>query len=282
MFQNKVKIAVMPMAGIGTRFFPISRLIPKEFLPVGFKPMIHYIVEEAILAGVEKIIFVVSPYKEKFFNYYLKSYFSEDKELLKSLEKEKKDKIIKTLQNIPKPKIEVVIQPKPLGTGDAILRAESKVKDEPFLVLFGDDISSYPKEGPMAVQLVKKYQEVKAPLLCLYKKPNKELYAYGVPKVVKCRGKKDLYKIVDIIEKPTEKPPSNFALVGKYILTPAVFNYLKKLRKKSKEIPLTDAFKLMIEDGRDIFGLAVKGKWIECGTKEKWLEAFKYKNLYAN
>ena len=265
----RVRKAVIPIAGMGTRFLPLSKIIPKEFFPLGTKPAIQYIVEEAVNAGIEEIIFVVSPKKKAIFKNYILKYFKEEKGLLKILEKRKKGKAIATLKNIPRIKYRYTIQKKPLGDGDAILRAEKLVKKEPFLVLFGDDIS-WAKEG-MSSQMAKMFQKVKSPLLCLYKMPKNKLPAYGVPEVKKVKGR--LYRILDLIEKPKRNPPSSFAIVGKYILTPQIFSYLKKIRPHNGEIILANALRQQIKEGKQVFGLWIKGKWLECGDRKKWLES---------
>ena len=165
--MRSIKKAVIPIAGLGTRFLPLSKVIPKEFFPLGTKPTVQYAVEEALRAGVEEIIFVVSPKKKGIFKKYILKYFKEEKELLKILRKRKKKKAIKALGEIPKIKYRYIFQKKPLGDGDAILRTEKLIGNEPFLVLFGDDIS-WGEEG-MPSQLVKTFEKVKKPLLCLYK-----------------------------------------------------------------------------------------------------------------
>ncbi|XOA42821.1 MAG: UTP--glucose-1-phosphate uridylyltransferase [Candidatus Nealsonbacteria bacterium] len=266
----KIRKAVIPIAGLGTRFLPLSKIIPKEFFPLGTKPVVQYVVEEALKAGVREIIFVISPKKEDIFKNYILKYFKQEKNLLKILRRRKKKKAIKALGEIPKIKYKYIFQKKPLGDGDAILRTERLVGKEPFLVLFGDDIS-WGEEG-MPNQLVKTFEKIKKPLLCLYKMPREKLSSYGVPKVQKIKGR--LYKIKDLIEKPKENPPSNFALVGNYVLTPDIFSYLKKTSPQNEEIILANALKQMIKEGKEIFGLWVKGKWLECGDKEKWIKSF--------
>ena len=266
----KINTAVLPIAGLGTRFLPLSKVIPKEFFPLGSKPIIQYIVEEAIEAGVEKIIFVISPEKKEIFEKYILKYFRNDKILLKILERRKKKIAIEALNSIPQIKYEYTIQQKPYGDGDAILRAEKLVGNRPFLVLFGDDVS-YGRRG-IASQLVDTFKIIKKSLLCLYKMPKERLSAYGVPKVKKIKNR--LYKIEDLIEKPKENPPSSFALVGKYILTPEIFFYLKKIKFQNGEIILANAIRKMIKDKKNVLGLEVQGKWLECGTKEKWMENF--------
>lgn len=265
-----IKKAVIPIAGLGTRFLPLSKVIPKEFFPLGSKPVIQYIIEEALEAGIREIIFVISPEKKEIFKNYIIRYFEKENGLLKILKKRGKTQAIKALRNIPKIKYQYIIQKKPLGDGDAILKAEKLVGKEPFLVLFGDDVS-YGKEG-MPSQMVRIFKKIKKTLLCLYKMPRKKLSSYGVPKVKKIRNR--LYQIEDLIEKPKESPPSNFALVGNYILTPDIFFYLKKIKPKNGEIILANAIKEKIKDKKDVFGIEAEGKWLECGDKEKWIKSF--------
>lgn len=294
--QNKIKTAVLPIAGLGTRFLPLSKIIPKEFFPLASKPVIQYIVEEAFEAGVEKIIFVISPEKREIFNKYILKYFREDKDLLKILKKRKKQEAIEALNSIPKINYDYVVQKEPRGDGDAILKAEKLVKNNPFLVLFGDDISFNGKGPLMAEQLVRTFNKVQKPVLCLYKKSKKELFAYGVPKVatklslrgatatkqshvnvsIKYQPASIIYKIEDIVEKPKGNPPSNLAIVGKYLLTPDIFYYLKKTKQHNGEIILANALRAMLQGKKELYGIEAQGKWLECGTKEKWMESFLY------
>jgi len=264
----KIKKALIPIAGLGTRFLPLSKILPKEFLPLGKKPILQHIVEQALEAKIREFIFVVSPGKEKF----LKDYFEKENEwLLKILKERGKKKEIEILKVIPKLKMKVVFQNFPAGDGDAILKAEKFLKKEPFLVMFGDDVS-FGKES-FAKQLVSAFEKYKKPILCLYQKEKKELPSYGVPKIKKIQ--KNVYKILDIVEKPKENPPSSFAIVGNYLLTPEIFKYLRKTEPKNGELILANALKLMLQEEKEILGIKVKGKWIECGTLEKWIENFK-------
>lgn len=266
-----VKKAILPIAGLGTRFLPISKIIPKEFLPLKEHPMLHHIVCQAIEAKIKEFIFVVSPEKEKILRDYLKYYFFEGKkEIISLLEKKGKKKEIEYLKALSKVSFKIAFQKIPKGDGDAILKAEKLIKKEPFLVLFGDDLSFSKKS--FACQLVEIFQKYKKPILCLYKKPKKELSAYGVPKVKKI-GKR-IYQILDIVEKPKERPPSNFALVGNYVLTPEIFTYLKKAETFNKEIILANALKQMLKEEKEILGYEVEGKWLECGDLQKWFKSF--------
>lgn len=266
-----VKKAILPIAGLGTRFLPISKTIPKEFLPLNAMPVIHYVIESALEAGVKEFIFVISPEKRKIFNTYLRDYFLEGKEKLISILKERgKEREIEILKKIPRIKFRVVLQRFPKGDGDAILRAKKFIREEPFLILFGDDLSFGKERFPL--QLVRAYKKLKKPIITLYKKPKKELSSYGVPKVKKISD--NVYKILDIVEKPKEAPPSSFALVGNYLLEPEIFNYLKRVETFKGEIILANALKNMIREGKEILGLEVKGRWLECGDLEKWMKSF--------
>lgn len=267
----KPKKAILPIAGLGTRFLPISKTIPKEFLPLNAKPVIQYVVENALEAGVKEFIFVISPQKRKIFERYVKEHFSEKKEdLIKILKEKGKEKEIMKLKQIPKIKWKVAIQRKPKGDGDAILKAEKFIKKkEPFLVLFGDDISFGKKS--FAAQLTEAFEKYKKPILALYKLPKTKLSHYGVPRVEKLGNK--IYRILDLIEKPKENPPSSFALVGNYLLTPEIFQYLKKTPPFHGEIILLNALKLMLKE-KEILGLEVEGKWLECGDLKRWVKSF--------
>jgi UTP--glucose-1-phosphate uridylyltransferase len=266
-----VKKAILPIAGLGTRFLPLSKTVPKEFLPLDSKPVIHYIIEEALEAGVKEFIFVISLEKKEVFRKYILEYFGkEKKDLMKILKERKKEEAISILKSIPKIKWKVAIQKEPRGDGDAILKAEKFIKKEPFLVLFGDDLSFGRKSFPL--QLVETYKKYKRPILCLYRMPKKSLSSYGVPKVKRVRGK--VYKILDIVEKPKENPPSSFALVGNYLLTPEIFIFLKKTPLFKGELILANALKKMIEEGKEILGIEVSGKWLECGDLQKWMKSF--------
>lgn len=268
--DQSIKKAVIPIAGLGTRFLPLSKVIPKEFFPLDSKPIIQYIIEEALESGVKEIIFVISPEKIETFKKFILKYFKTEKNLIKVLKKRKKKTAIEALNSIPKIKYRYIVQKKPLGDGDAILRAEKFIKNEPFFVLFGDDVSFSKERFPS--QLKKVFEKNKKPVLCLYKMKKEKLCAYGVPKVKKVSQR--LYKILDLVEKPKENPPSNFSLVGNYVLTPEIFSYLKKIKPRNGEIILAEAIKKMIEDKKDVFGFWVKGKWLECGDREKWQKSF--------
>lgn len=242
----KIIKAIIPIAGLGTRFLPLSQVLPKEIWPLLDKPVIQYITEEALASGIKKIIFISRPAKR-----IILDYFAE--------------------QKLP---FSQVLQKKPLGDGHAVLQAKPLIKNEPFAVLFGDDIVE--SKTPCLSQMIKVFQKYQKPVVALYRLPKEKLSSYGIVDVKKIEPK--VYKIKKIIEKPNVKDaPSNLAIVGKYILTPEIFEYLKKTEpRKNGEIILAEALGKMIKDGKEVLGYEFEGKWLECGNKEKWINSFLY------
>lgn len=286
-----IKKAIIPIAGYGTRFLPLSKILAKEFWPLVDIPVIQYIFEEAVNSGIKKIIFVVKPGDKKILNY-----FKKDLRLEKILKKRKKHEILnslETLENLSK-KIffSFVYQKEPLGDGHAVLQAKNLVKKEPCLVLFGDDIVE--AKIPCSLQLIKIFNKYQKPVIALCKLPKKKLSSYGTVKVEKVGSR--LYKIKGIVEKPstarmammggkkdpsslTSQAPSNLAIVGKYIIDSDVFNFLKNTPSQAKgEIKLAGAFNEMIKKGMTVYGYEFKGKWLECGNKLAYLKS----NLYLS
>jgi len=271
-----IKKAIIPIAGLGTRFLPLSRVVPKELWPLVDKPVIQYIMEEARASGIEEIIFVVSPEKKFVFNYFKKS------RKLERIVKEKKRNYllpeIKDLhdlfQNIS---FSYVLQRKPLGDGQAVFLAKNKIGKEPFAVLFADDVVD--SKIPCLSQLMKVFKVCQRPVIALSRIPKEKLPSYGVVAVEKITNR--LYKIKEIIEKPSvEKAPSDLAIMGKYILTPEVFDYLKRIPHSSKgEILLANALAEMVKDGKIVYGYEIEGKWLECGNKLEWLKSHLYLSL---
>jgi len=269
----EVKKAVIPIGGLGTRFLPLSKVLAKELFPLVDKPTIQYIIEEAKKSGISEIIFVVSSGKKAVLNYFKKS-----QELEKVLKKRKKSQILKELKNLEEILKDIsfssVLQKKPLGDGHAILQAAKLIDKEPVAVLFGDDIVD--GDTPALSQLIKVFQTCKSPVVALKRLPREKVSAYGVVAVEKIADR--LYKIKKIVEKPeVSKAPSDLVVVGKYILTPEVFDYLKKASPSKKgEIILAEVLDKMLTDGKMIYGYEFKGEWLECGDKLKWLKSFLY------
>jgi UTP--glucose-1-phosphate uridylyltransferase len=270
--QKEIKRVIIPVAGMGTRFLPLSRAISKDFFPVVDKPAIQYIIEEVKKSGINEIVFVVGPGQKAKFNY-----FQRDLELEKVLAKRKKEKILKELKDFEEVfngvKFTFVTQKSPLGDGHALLQA-SKYVDGPVAVSFGDDIVD--AEEPAISQLINIFKTCGTPVMALKQLPMEKIPAYGVVAVEKIAN--HLYKIKKIVEKPEmSKAPSNLAIVGKYVLTPDVFKYLKKAKPSDKgEIILAEVLEKMINDGKIVYGYELKGEWLECGDKLKWIKSFFY------
>ncbi len=271
--SKEVKKVIIPVAGLGTRFLPLSKVISKDFFPLVDKPAIQYIIEEVKKSGIKEIIFVISPGQKT-----IQNYFKKDPELEKILIKRKKDKILKELKVLEEVfegiSFSFVTQKKPLGDGQAILQAASKVKGEPVAVSFGDDIID--SDEPAISQLINIFKTCNAPVVALKALPRDKIPAYCTLTVEKIAS--HLYKIKKIIEKPDPSQiASDLVIVGKYILTPDVFQYLKKATPSKKgEIILAEVFDKMLSEGKIIYGYEIKGEWLECGDKLKWIKSFFY------
>ena len=274
--KKEVKKAIIPVAGLGTRFLPLSKVLSKEFFPLADKPAIQYIVQEIKDSGIEEIIFIIGPNQKSIINYFKKA-----PDLEKILVKRKKDAILKELQdfhNLFKDiKMTFVVQKDPGGDGHAILQAAKYLKDEPVANSFGDDIIY--SETPAVGQLMNIYNTCQAPVLGLKRLPKDKIPAYGSVKVEKISN--NLYKIKKIIEKPkASEIMSDLVVMGRHILTPEVFEYLKKAKPSEKgEIILAEVLAKMLDDGKQIYGYELSGEWLECGDKLKWMKSFFYMAL---
>lgn len=272
----QIKKIIIPVAGLGTRFLPLSLSVPKEFFPLADKPIIQYIIEEAKKSGIKEVIFVISP-KQKM----LLGYFKKQPELEKLLIKRKKEHILKELKDFEQTfegiSFSYVVQKSAIGDGHAILQGAKLIGQDPFAVSFGDDIID--SEIPATAQLINIFNTCNAPVIALKSVPKELVGSYGNVAVEKISN--NLYKIKKIVEKPNlSQIQSNLVIVGKYVLTPEVFNYLKKAKPSEKgEIILGEVFSNMLDDGLPIYGYEVKGEWLECGDKLKWLKSFFYMAL---
>lgn len=277
----QIKKAILPIGGLGTRFLPLSKILPKELWPLVDKPVLQYIVEEVKKSGIEQIIFVISPEKKMVLDYFKKYYFKKFPKLENTLKERNKVLLLQELKNLENLcqgiSCSYAIQKKPLGDGHAILQAHKFIKEESVAVSFGDDIIE--SEIPCLAQLIKIFKTAQKPVMALYQVPREKVSSYGIVKVEKIANR--LFKIKKIVEKPDiDQAPSNLAIVGKYILTPEVFNYLKVAKPSKKgEIILAEVFDQMIQDGKIIYGYQVKGNWLECGKKLDWLKCHFYFSL---
>jgi UTP--glucose-1-phosphate uridylyltransferase len=263
----QIKKAILPVAGFGTRFLPATKAQPKEMLPVVDKPAIQYLVEEAVAAGIEEIIFVTGRGKRS-----IEDHFDYSFELEYNLVEKNKHDLLKEIRKISSmAKFSYVRQPKPLGDGHAIACASHLIGDEPVLVMFGDSL--YDSIVPPAQQLIDVFQKYNDPIIGLAEIPMEEVDKFGVIKGINLG--KDIYEIKKIVEKPKkEKAPSNLAAVGKYIITPEVLNILGKMKSgASGEIRLVDAFNVMLKKNKPLYGKKLEGEWLDTGDKFNFIKA---------
>lgn len=264
---KKVRKAVFPVAGLGTRFLPATKAMPKEMLPVVDKPLIQYAVEEAIAAGIEEIIFVTGRGKSA-----LEDHFDQSYELEHVLDQKGKHDMLEVLSNILPKNIRVTYtrQGEPLGLGHAIACASSIVGNEPFAVLLADDVFS--GATPCLKQMVDAYNDVGGNMLAIMDVENEHVSRYGILDPGTSSGK--TIEAKGLIEKPSvENAPSNLAICGRYILQPEVFDHLAhKHIGTGGEIQLTDSIEKLIETQK-VHGYRFEGDRFDCGDKFGWLAA---------
>jgi UTP--glucose-1-phosphate uridylyltransferase len=266
----KVRKAVFPAAGLGTRFLPATKAQPKEMLPLVDKPLIQYGVEEAIHSGVQNIIIVTGRGKTA-----IEDHFDVSFELEHLLEKRNKKDLLATVRAISDINVAYVRQKEALGLGHAVLRARELVGDEPFAVILSDDIID--AEVPALRQLLDVYEFYGAPVLALMEVPKHSISAYGVvdAEPVSHHGGGDrLYRIRNLVEKPKpQDAPSNLAIIGRYVLTPEVFRSLETSEPGSGgELQLTDGLKHTLRS-RPIYGYRFEGTRYDAGDKLGFLKA---------
>ena len=266
--SKKITKAVFPVAGLGTRFLPATKGIPKEMLPIVDKPLIQYAVEEAIAAGIDTMIFITGRSKNAIMDHFDKAY-----ELEKELEAKNKTEILKLIKDIVPSHVSCIFirQSEALGLGHAVYCARPVVGDEPFAVILADDLIEDAGRGCMA-QMVKLYEQKHASILGVERVDPSETGSYGIVKTGEFSEKSAPIEI--IVEKPKpEEAPSNLAVVGRYILTPAIFDKIKKTgRGAGGEIQLTDAIADLLND-EPVLAYEFEGTRYDCGTKLGFLIA---------
>jgi UTP--glucose-1-phosphate uridylyltransferase len=262
----RVRKAVIPAAGLGTRFLPATKAQPKEMLPIVDKPTIQYIVEEAIASGIEDILIVTGRGKRAIEDHFDKSYELED--ILKRKGEEGLLSLVQDISNLVN--LNYVRQKEPRGLGHAINCARSFIDNEPFAVLLGDDIVD--SKVPCLKQLIDIYEEYHTTVLGVQNVPESDVSKYGIIKGDPVRDR--VYRVSDLVEKPDpEKAPSNIAILGRYIITPEIFYYLDNATPgKGGEIQLTDALKMLLTTG-SMFAYNFIGKRYDVGNKMGFLEA---------
>ncbi len=262
-----IKQAIIPLAGLGTRLLPLTSVIPKELLPINGKPGIEYIIEECISAGIKEIIFVISKKKEL-----IKKFYHNDKfyELIINKKNDKRLKLEYKKIKKYKKMIKFVYQNKPLGTGDAILKCKKHIKDSHFLVLLPDDLII---NKNCTKEMISLYQKTKSNIIASKKVKKNEVSRWGIFKLNKLNNNN--FVIKDVIEKPSvQKSPSNYAVIGRYLLSKKIFNVLPEISKgKSGEYHITDAIKQMINNDENFIGHIFKGKYLDCGTMQGYIDS---------
>ena len=257
----KIKKAVFPVAGFGTRFLPATKAMPKEMLPVVDKPLVQYAVEEAFEAGIEEIIFVTGKNKVAVTNHFDFAY-----EVEQALCSNNNIEMVDTINSIvPKSgTIAYTVQNQPLGLGHAIWCARNLVNDQPFAVLLADDLIK--AKTPVLSQMIKQFEELNSSIVAVMEVDKNETDKYGI--IEPENSSSDILKLNNIIEKPeVDKAPSNLAVIGRYILTPEIFDILGKQKKGAKgEIQLTDAIAELINI-QNVFGYKFEGIRYDCGDK---------------
>jgi UTP--glucose-1-phosphate uridylyltransferase len=257
---KKVRKAIIPAAGLGTRFLPATKAMPKEMLPIVDKPTIQYIVEEAIASGIEDIIIVTGKGKRA-----IEDHFDYAHELEQNLmDKEKFDLLDKVRYSTNLADIHYIRQKEPKGLGHAVWCARNFIGDEPFAVLLGDDIVQ--SETPCLKQLINQYEETLASIIGVQSVPDEETHRYGIVEPSVQDGRR--YQVENFVEKPAPgAAPSNLAIMGRYILTPEIFMFLDQQEKGAGgEIQLTDAIQKMNQIQR-VFAYDFEGKRYDVGEK---------------
>jgi UTP--glucose-1-phosphate uridylyltransferase len=265
--SSRIRKAVFPVAGLGTRFLPATKASPKEMLPIVDKPLIQYAVEEAVAAGIEVMVFITGRNKTSISNHFDTAY-----ELEMELEQRSKDKMLELVRNIIPSHVSCVFirQAMPLGLGHAVLCAHPVVGDEPFAVVLADDLIDDGDRGVLK-QMIDLYPEQQKSILGTELVPPQDTMSYGI---VDPEGDGKLVKIKAIVEKPDpQDAPSNRAVVGRYILRPEIFHHLTQIgRGAGGEIQLTDAIARLI-DQEDVLAYEFEGKRYDCGSKLGYLQA---------
>ena len=263
-----IKQAIIPLAGLGTRLLPLTSVIPKELLPINGRPGLEYILDECIESGIKEIVLIISKKKES-----IKKYFFNDKFYKSIIKKKRNDKKLrKEYLRIKKYKkiIKFVYQDSPKGTGDAVLKCKNLIKDKYFLMLLPDDL------------IIKK--NCSKEMIKLHKKTNASIIASKVVKkstvsrwgILSIKNKsKHSFQISDVVEKPSPKEaPSNYAIIGRYILPKSIMNEIKNLKPgQGGEIHITDAIKNLIYKKENFYGNIFKGKYLDCGTLKGFINS---------
>ena len=265
--NKKIKKAIIPAAGFGTRFLPFTKAVPKELIPVVDKPTLQYVIEEAAAAGITDILMVISSGKNA-----IQEHFNPNFDLEDRLKATGKDDLLSELQKINKlANIHYIYQQELNGLGDAVLQGKSFVGNEPFAVLLGDTITTS-DSSPVIAQLIDAYDKNDSSVVALEEVPMEKVSRYGV--IDGDDQSNGLYQIRNFVEKPSiDEAPSNLVIASRYVFTPEIFDYLENTpRGKANEIQLTDAMHDMLKE-HDMYGLKFDGRRHDIGNKLDFVKA---------
>jgi UTP--glucose-1-phosphate uridylyltransferase len=263
---HHIRKAVFPVAGLGTRFLPVTKDIPKEMMPLIDRPLIHHGVDEAVASGCNDIIFVTGTGKETIFQY-----FQHSPELEAHLTETGKEELAEQLRKIPElADFHYTLQEKPLGLGHAVLCAEEFCKDDYFGLLLPDDVML--AEPTVLAQLESVRERYSGSVLSLEEVDKDDTSRYGIVDAEEVEP--GVFRVKGLVEKPDPKDaPSNLAIMGRYVLSPSVFKHLKSIKRGSGgEYQLTDAIASMLEE-EPVYALLYKGRRLDCGVREGWIKA---------
>ncbi len=257
----KVTKAIIPVAGYGTRFLPATKEQPKEMLTLIDKPVVQYLVEEAVEAGIKTILFVINSNKHS-----IGDHFSRNLELESMLRKKKKKALLESIRHLHKQaEFLYVHQDEPLGSGDAVMRGHGFAGDDPFALFYADDVLHTEKNKPAIGQLIKQYETYNKTIMGLVRvpRPRSKLYGMIAGKEISPR----LWEVQNVIEKPDPaKTPSLLASVGRFVVTPDIFRHLPHLEKKEGEFYFADALAILGKQG-NVYGYELDATWYDCGSK---------------
>lgn len=265
--KKRVTKAVFPVAGMGTRFLPATKSVPKEVLTLVDRPLIQYAIDEARAAGIKEFIFVTARGKSA-----LEDYFDTAPELEAALRKAGKDDLLEILKttNMDSGAIAYIRQHKALGLGHAVWCARRLIGDEPFAVMLPDDVIA--SEKPCLQQMIEAYEETGGCMVAAMEVPPEKTSCYGILDIKDDMGQ--MVSVKGMVEKPKEKAPSNLAVIGRYILTPRVLQNLNQIKPSAGgELQLTDAIAEEIAKGGEVYGYRFRGERFDCGSKAGFLQA---------
>ncbi|MDR2100423.1 MAG: UTP--glucose-1-phosphate uridylyltransferase GalU [Campylobacteraceae bacterium] len=262
-----IKKCLFPAAGYGTRFLPATKSLPKEMLPIITKPLIHYGVEEAMEAGIRNIAIVTGRGKRA-----LEDYFDISYELEHQIKGSSKEPLLKEIRHIQNSCVFTYIRQKEMrGLGDAILKGKPLIGSEPFAVILSDDLCINENDGVLK-QMTKVYNKYRCSVVAVMEVPQNETHKYGIIKPNEQNG--NIIKIADMVEKPSnENAPSNLAIIGRYILTPDIFDILRSIKAGvNGELQITDALRMQAKEGK-VLGYKFDGVRFDCGSIEGFVKA---------